>query len=396
MKRKYMTWMIAAAVAGNLLTGCGQAAEKKAEETTAGSSAQETTQETTAQETAAKEAETEAAGDFIPADFIQEQTNADIFDSYNDIISCLSGENEGFAYIQLTGSTSYVLAVSDHVSAEYGTATEASFYAYNKEDKLVNVGLAFGDENHPLRCDDSTLYACTDTEYGEMQINADSNGLTYTRCMDKNQSEDSKITYSGFVREAAEGDSTEDHSIETEEQFTALFDKLSDVPAISFTRAAYASYDEIIAQLPVDAGYAYINLNGYEGDILATCTSTYEDNGVHCGIDATLYVENNGKAELLASIQTGGTAYPVTVDGGILYYNTPRQYAEEDVTTNAEGRYQLNDVKYASVSYDDKGEASFETKGAISASDITSEDDFHALYEESEGKTPVDFTVIKE
>ncbi len=396
MKRKYVTWMVAAAVAGNLLTGCGQAAaEKIAQETTASSAAQETTQEAT-QETAATQAATEGASDFIPADFIQEQANTDTFDSYNDIISCLSGENEGFAYIQLTGSTAYVLAVSDHVSATDGTATEASFYAYNGEDKLVNVGLAFGDENHPLRCDDSTLYACTDTEYGEMQINADSNGLTYTRCIEKTQSGDSETSYSGFVREAAQKDSTEDNSIETEEQFTALFAGISEVPAISFTRAAYASYDEIIAGLHAGAGYAYINLNGYEGDILATCSSTYEDNGVNCGTDAILYVENNGKAQLLASIQTGGTAYPVTVDGGILYYNTPRQYAEEDVTTDAQGRYLLNDVKYASVSYNDKGEASFETKGAISQSDISSEDDFHALYEESEGKTPVDFTVIKE
>lgn len=393
MKKKYVTWMIAAAVAGNLLTGCGQAAtEKKAEETTA----QETTAaETTAEETTAKEEEPAVDPDFMPADFVQERAYIDTFDNYNDIVGYLDGENEGFAYIQLAGSTAYVLAVSDHVSDTDGTATEASFYAYNEEDKLVNVGNAFGDEKHPLRCDDSTLYACTDTEYGEMQINGDTNGLTYTRSIDKTQSDGAKTTYSGFVRQTAEGDSTEDNSVETEEQFNALFDAISDVPAITFTRAAYTSYDEIIAGLPVGAGYAYINLNGYEGDILAVSSGTYEDNGVNCGIDAVLYVENNDRAELLASVQTGGTAYPVTVEDGILYYSTPRQYAEEDVTTNADGKYVLSYIKYASVSYNDKGEASYDTKGDISASDITSEDDFHALYEESEEKSPVNFTVVK-
>ena len=372
--------MLTVVMAGSLLTACGSASTESAEA--------DTTTEDTAEDTAAA-AETETDAGFIPGDFVQERALKDSFDSYDEIISYLNGETEGFAYIQLTGSTAYVLAVSDQVSTENNTASGAAFYAYNADNKLVNVGNAYGD----LFCDDSTLYVCTDTEYGEMQINSETNGLTYTKCVDKTDDADSP--YMGFVRETAEGESSEDIGVETDEQFEALFDTIAGVPVITFSRAAYASYDEIISLLSADEGYAYINLNGYEGDILATCTGTYEDNGVNCAIDAMLYVENNGKAELLASVQTGGTAYPVTVDGGILYYTTPVQYAEADVTTNADGKYQINYIKYAAVTYDAEGNASYITKGDIAASDITSEDDFYALFDGSEGKTPVNFTLVK-
>ncbi len=383
MKRKYLSLMLTAVMAGSLLTACGSASTESA---AADTTAEETTEDA-AEEPVATETETDA--DFIPGDFVQERALKDSFDSYDDIISYLNGETEGFAYIQLTGSTAYVLAVSDQVSTENNTASGAAFYAYNADNKLVNVGNAYGD----LFCDDSTLYVCTETEYGEMQINSETNGLTYTKCVDK--TDDVESPYMGFVRETAEGESSEDIGIETDEQFEALFDAIAGVPAITFSRAAYASYDEIISQLSTGEGYAYINLNGYEGDILATCTGTYEDNGVNCAIDAMLYVENNGKAELLASVQTGGTAYPVTVDGGVLYYNTPVQYAEADVTTDADGKYQLNYIKLAAVSYDAEGNATYNTKGDISASDLTNEEDFYALFDGSEGKAPVDFTLVK-
>ena len=110
-----------------------------------------------------------------------------------------------------------------------------------------------------------------------MQINSDSNGLTYVKHMEKFQESDGTYTYSGFSRETAEGDSTEIEDVKTEEQFAALFDTLSDVPAITFTRATYASYDEIISGLPAGAGYAYITLNGYDGKILAVSSSTFKD-----------------------------------------------------------------------------------------------------------------------
>ncbi len=398
MKKTYVSLMLAAVVTGSLLTGCGSAStsettkpEEEAATESAGEAAQESGGEAAAETGEDQEPED---SDFIPADFIQERAGKDTFDSYDDVLSYLDGKNEGFAYLSLTGSTPYVLAVSDKVSTEDSTAVEADFYAFNDDGKLVQVGMAYGDETHPLRSDDSTLYACTNTEYGEMQLNSDSHGLTYVKHVEKFQTGDGASSYSGFVREKAEGDSVETHDVETDEQFAALFDAISDVPPIAFQRAAYSSYDEIISRLPSGAGYAYIRLNGYEGDVLAVSSSTYEDNGIHCAIDAVLYAENNGRAELLASIQTGGTAYPVTVEDGILYYNRRDQFAQADVTKNADGKHQLHYIRFAAVSYSTDGKASFETKGDISAADITNEDDFYNLFTETEGKTPVDFTPV--
>ncbi len=399
MKKRYLTFVLAAAMAGSLLAGCGSASTE--ENTTTEADSTEDTQEDTADDTQTDSTDDASAddsasaedSDFEPSDFVEERALTNTFDSYDEIISYLDGENEGFAYVQINGSTPYVLAVSDKVSAD-GTASEANFYAFSDDNKLVNVGLAFGDENHPLLCDNNTLYMCSDTEYGEMQINPTSHGLTYMKNVTKHV-DGSEVTYTGFVREKADGDSTDITDITTDEQFTALFDAISDVPAITFTRATFSSYDDVIASLPSGAGYAYVKLNGYDGDILAVCSSTYEDEGTNCAIDATLYVENDGKAELLASVQTGGTSYPITVEDGILYYNTPQQFAQADVTKNDDGKYELNYIKFAAISYNDAGEASFDTKGDISASDITNEDDFYNLFTETEGKTAVDFTVVK-
>lgn len=396
MKKTYLSVALAAAMAGSLITGCGSAAKTETTAAAAASTEASTAEETTAESTEASEETSEAADpDFMPADFLEERAKKNTFDSYEDIISYLDGETEGFAYVSMTGSTAYVLAVSNLVAVEDGTTTEANFYAYNKDDKLVNVGMAYGDETHPLRIKDGTLYADTDTEYGEMQINSDSNGLTYVKHMEKFQESDGTYTYSGFSRETAEGDSTEIEDVKTEEQFAVLFDTLSDVPAITFTRATYASYDEIISGLPAGSGYAYITLNGYDGKILAVSSSTFKDGDNNYAIDAALYAENNGKAELLASIQTGGTAYPITVEDGILYYNTRVQFAQADAVKNADGKYQLNYIKFASVSYNTDGEANFETKGDISADEIKTADDFYNLFTETEGKTPVTFTVVK-
>lgn len=395
MKKSYLALVLTAAMAGSMITGCGSSS--KTETTAATDTAAETPAKgSTEASTEQSSEETEAADpDFMPADFLEERAQKNTFDSYEDIISYLDGETEGFAYVSLTGSTAYVLAVSNLVAVEDGTTTEANFYAYNKDNKLVNVGMAYGDETHPLRLKDGTLYADTDTEYGEMQINSDSNGLTYIKHMEKFTESDGTCTYSGFVRETAEGDSTEIEDVKTEEQFTALFDTLADVPAITFIRAAYDSYDAIISSLPAGAGYAYITLNGYDGKILAVSSSTFGDDDSNYAIDAALYAENDGKAELLASIQTGGTAYPITVEDGILYYNTRVQFAQADVTQNAGGKYQLNYLKFASVSYNTDGEASFETKGDISADEIKTADDFYNLFTETEGKTPVTFTVVE-
>lgn len=393
MKKGYLPFVLAAAMAGSLLAGCGSASTAETTAKAADTAGETTTQESTTEAAAsADDGESEDDSEFIPDDFVQERALTNKFDRYEDIINYLDGENEGFAYVQINGSTEYLLAISDKVSTENNTSTEAYFYTFNDDNKLVNIGLAFGDENHPLLCDGTTLYMCSDTEYGEMQINPKSHGLTYMKNVTKNQSDG---TYSGFVREKADEESTEVKDVETDEQFAALFDAISDVPAIKFTRAAYGSYDEIISGLPEGAGYAYIKLNGYEGDILAVCSATYEDEGTNCSIDATLYAENNGKAELLASVQTGGTAYPVTVEDGILYYNTRTQFAQADVTKNEDGKYQLNYIKFAAITYNSAGEESFETKGDISASDLSSKDDFYALFEETEGKTPVNFTLVK-
>ncbi len=155
------------------------------------------------------------------------------------------------------------------------------------------------------------------------------------------------------------------------------------------------AYDEIIQHLTSGEGYAYVSLDGYDGDILLTTSGTYNDNGMNLAIDADFYIIKDGEAKLIDSIATGGTAYPITIDDGIFYFTTPRQYAELNITETDDGSYKLNYLKKAVIEYDTDGQATYTVEGDISSDDITSEDDFYALYEGAEGKSPVDFTVIE-
>lgn len=405
--KKQVVIVLLTAMMATMLAGCGSsesaAPAAGTEETTeqaeaADTDAAEEAQDTQEAATEPSEAEEFDEG-FMPSDFIQEQAGVDTFDSYEDVLGYLNGENQGFAYISLDGSTPYVLAVTDTLYALDDTtmaASSVSLYAYNADGKLVNVGNAYsaGGEEDPIRCEDGALYVCSADEYGEMKISQDTNGLFYTREISRYSETDGTVSFSGFVREDDDiNSSSEDIGISTDEEFEALLTSGREKAPIRFRGAEYASYDDVIAQLPAGYGYAYLTIDGYDGDVLAVTDFTYQwDNGENASLTAYLYVQNGDTVQYLGNVMTGGTGYPVRCANGILYNCNMVQYGEMKVEQKSDGKYGLTYTNRGTITNNADGTVEIETEGKLAGAE---EDEIRDKIAAMDGVAVVDFTVVK-
>ncbi len=406
--KKQLVMVLMAGVMGTLLVGCGSSESTAPAATTeeaadqADTAATETTEaasEETTEEVAAQIGETEEFDeDFMPADFVQERAGVDTFDSYDDVLGYLNGENEGFAYISVDGSTPYVLAITDSLYALDDTTSAASIvnlYAYNSDGQLINVGNAFsgGGEDDPIRCEDGVIYACGSDEYGEMKISKDTNGLFYTKAVNRYE-EDGTVTFSGFVRENDDiNSSSEDIGISTNEEFEELLASARAKTPVRFWGAEYASYDDVIAQLPADYGYAYLTIDGYDSDVLAVTDFTYQwDNGENVSLTAYLYVQNGDTVQYLGNVMTGGTGYPIRCANGILYNCNMVQYGEMKVEQKADGKYGLAFTNRGTITNNADGTTEIETEGKLAGAE---EDEIRDKIAAVDGVKVVDFTVVK-
>lgn len=363
MKKKIVLAVLAASMAGSMLAGCGNSKD-------AAVAASTETVETADTESTEEISEEEYEEEFIPADFVQEQAGVDSFDSYDDVLSYLDGENDGFAYISLDGSTEYVLAVTNtrySEGDEDGLGKDVSLYAYNESGKLVNVGNAFSDggEDDPIRCEDGVLYVGGADEYGEMKISTDTNGLFYTKNITRYSAEDGTNTFAGFVRENDDiNTSSEDIGISTDEEFDALLASRREKTPIKFWGVEYTSYGNLIAQLPAGYGHTYLTIDGYDGDVLAVTDYTYQwDNGENASLTAYLYVQNGDTVQYLGSVMTGGTGYPIRCENGILYNCNMVQYGEMKVVQNEDGKYALAYTSRGTIKNNANGVSEVETEG---------------------------------
>lgn len=405
--KKQVVLVLLTAMMATMLAGCGSsesaAPAAGTEETTEQAEAADTDAAEEAQDTEEAATEPSEAGEFdegfMPSDFIQEQAGVDTFDSYEDVLGYLSGENQGFAYISLDGSTPYVLAVTDTLYALDDTtmaASSVSLYAYNADGKLVNVGNAYsaGGEEDPLRCEDGVLYVCSADEYGEMKISQDTNGLFYTREISRYSETDGTVSFSGFVREDDDiNSSSEDIGISTDEEFEALLTSGREKAPIRFWGAEYASYDDVIAQLPAAYGYAYLTIDGYDGDVLAVTDFTYQwDNGENASLTAYLYVQNGDTVQYLGNVMTGGTGYPIRCANGILYNCNMVQYGEMKVEQKSDGKYGLTYTNRGTITNNADGTVEIETEGKLAGAE---EDEIRDKIAAMDGVAVVDFTVVK-
>ncbi len=372
-RQSALTLLLCVVLAGGALTGCA-GSDKQDTATAQTSSEQESAAQDTSEDAAASDESSDASSaestesadaassesinnvaDAAKTTFIEERTGKDSFASYDEIIDQLQG-TEGYAYLSVAGHTGYVLAVAQQTYG-WDETTNASisvdFFApvgYIQENSIHHIGsIETGGTAYPIRCsDEGILYGCNSRTFGQLRI-SDQDLLFYSKKIDLTYDEDGNATVSGYYTTDDGQDSiSTDIDVTSEDEFYALFDDLEEIPIINFKLAEQDSYDTIISQLGENGGYAYIQLDGYEGDILAVTDlalpleeDKYEATSVY------FYAMDGDKAVLIGDVNTGSTASPVKLSAdGTLYAGSSHIYNEAKVRQDDNGNYRLYYAKY--------------------------------------------------
>ncbi len=100
-------------------------------------------------------------------------------------------------------------------------------------------------------------------------------------------------------------------------------------------KATKSDYDETIRSLKKGQGYAFVELKGFNGMLLAVADKVYDDPdyGI-CALSVTIYGKLDGKVTKLGETLPTGPASPIAVIDGELYICKPRNCLTYSVASN--------------------------------------------------------------
>lgn len=173
----------------------------------------------------------------------------------------------------------------------------------------------------------------------------------------------------------------------------------------------FESYDEIIGYLEDGEAYAYVNLFGYDGDILLITDYVYDDLLGHMATtECSLYTKKaNGTVRCDSVVSSGGAALPIAMDDdGYLY--TATNYSVDKVCYGDAGNEDSVIMYISSVNgydFDEEGNPTtvvgfFRDSNSIideSNSYFVDEHDtafYHRLYAEYFDASVISFTKVNE
>ena len=160
-------------------------------------------------------------------------------------------------------------------------------------------------------------------------------------------------------------------------------------------KTEFTDYEDVIANLKDGQGYAYIQVYGYDGDVLAVSDSVFLAD--HSAADATLYAMQDGKPKSLGIVAGNGSAYPLRIADGIIYSGDNHNY--ETYFMNTSGGIpgiMAKDVVYDGID----GDGSFggflrEDNTFGNDKDFTGgQEEFDALIKDRESKPIIEFTIV--
>jgi hypothetical protein len=155
-------------------------------------------------------------------------------------------------------------------------------------------------------------------------------------------------------------------------------------------------YAEVIDSLKSGQAYAYVDIAGGEQQALLVADDTYDDgNGHTAAIFAELYcLDTDGSVISYTNIISEGTAYPIEVKDGYLYYGGPHHVAKEYIN-----------LEYCSVVTKEDASETFDEEGNATYYYFSLDDEFEGevdddsyltrLFDEYGEADVVDFTVVK-
>ncbi|MCR5670218.1 MAG: hypothetical protein K6G10_04370 [Butyrivibrio sp.] len=381
MKKKIVYLMIAGMIA---LTGCGSAA--KGEDAGAESIfvAQDEAEETAG---ASENAEGGSEGEVGLANPWRDINEEEVIDEVRIFIVPEGSTNIQWSKMETADSESPLIQVTFDLDGlsytaryQYGAPEYADISGMNYEWSVTDEGTLnnWGDGNMEARFyryigDDEWVDVCTwyDIEigiaYSLSTTSQDLEGFDISAIADA-MYPGNELLISSFVEEAA-------------------------------GKGSFDSYDEIISYLTKDQAYAYIQLIGYDGDLLAVTEYTYSyDDKTTAAIEAAIYAMVGDRAINIGNVYTAGTSYPVSVKDGVLFACNPHSYETYFVSPDGQG-LMMKDL--ISETYDENQNATYsgflrETNSFDDTVDFTGgEKEFQEHFDLFLEATPVNFTVIK-
>lgn len=165
----------------------------------------------------------------------------------------------------------------------------------------------------------------------------------------------------------------------------------------------FTGFDELISFLKPGQGYAYIELTGYDGKVLAVTEETFDDpDGHKASTDVAVYAEVNGEVKNIGNAFSSGNAYPVRCDGSLLYTGSDHEYGSYFVTGDGDGLMMKDSITEES---DEGGNVSYfgftrETNDFDDTKDIPEDSAeceklFKELMDKAMKQPVIDFTVVE-
>ena len=160
-------------------------------------------------------------------------------------------------------------------------------------------------------------------------------------------------------------------------------------------KTEFTDYEDVIANLKDGQGYAYIQVYGYDGDVLAVSDTVFLAD--HSAADAAFYAMQDGKPKSLGVVAGNGSSFPLRIADGIIYAGDNHNY--ETYFMNTSGGIpgiMAKDVVYDGID----GDGSFggflrEDNTFGNDKDFTGgQEEFDALIKDRESKPIIEFTIV--
>ena len=171
---------------------------------------------------------------------------------------------------------------------------------------------------------------------------------------------------------------------------------------VSLMSDDFDSYDDVISKLSPENAYAFVNVMGADEQVLMITESTYDNlDGNMATIDASVYMEKDGKARCVGNVISYGTAYPISLsDDGKVYSGGNHEVDISCICPETNG---IMSLVYAYETFDEEGNATYggfiRDKASLEDDGVSiAEDDASVLpklYEDYSTAKPINFTVIE-
>lgn len=164
-------------------------------------------------------------------------------------------------------------------------------------------------------------------------------------------------------------------------------------------KTEFESYEEVISYLTSGQAYAYIQIQGYEGDLLAVADTTYEyEPGKNAAMEIYIYAMINNSVQYVTVAWSDGTGRPIAVNDGVLVCATQHDVSGSFFNPDGDG---IMTKFYASEEYE-SGEAHYsgferETNSfdAENENDDIDEAEYYKLYDFYNAGEPIFFNVVE-